>query len=339
MLSLGALTSKRRICDLHQIAKRTYASVAHNVRGNSYRFDLDPCRIDKLLTRWPGYYFTSQRHRDTYSAIDPKARDFTGKYVFVTGASKGIGRETALSFAAAGVTGIGIGARSDLTDLVPLIAEAAKAAGRADPQVEAVQLDVTDETSVSEAAGAIAKAFPKLDVLVNNAGYLEERAKIGESDPEEWWKAWTVNVKGPYLVTRAFLPQIIARGGDKIIVNISSIAAHLLSPGGSAYQTSKLAVQRFTEFLQVDHGQDGILTFGLHPGGVLTDMGKRLPKERHPALTETPKLCADTVVFLTEKRREWLAARYLSSTWDMEELLAKEKEVVDGDKLKVRMIV
>ncbi|CAM1504641.1 Fc.00g022320.m01.CDS01 [Cosmosporella sp. VM-42] len=274
-------------------------------------------------------YFTSQRHRDTYTAIDPSKRDFSGKYVFIIGASKGIGQETALSYASAGAAGIGIGARSDLSDLIPRLAEAASVAGKPAPQVVAVTSDVTDQVSVADAAEKISNSFPRLDILVNNAGYLEKRANIRESDPEEWWRTWTVNVKGPYLVTRAFLPQILERGGDKTVVNLSSIAVNLLSPGGSAYQTSKLAVQRFTEFLDADHGPDGILTYGIHPGGVLTDMGKRLPKERQAALTETPKLAADTVVYLTEKRREWLAARYLSATWDMEELLSKKKEIVE----------
>lgn len=259
--------------------------------------------------------------------------------MFITGASKGIGWETALSYASAGCAGIGIGARSDLKPLIPLIKEAAAAAGKPAPKVEAVELDVTDEASVSAAANTIAEAFPRVDILINNAGYLEKRKKIAESDPHEWRKTWNVNVNGPYLVTRAFLPQMLSKGGDKIIVNVSSLAAHLLSPGGSAYQTSKLALLRFTEFLDVDHGSDGILTFAIHPGGVMTDMGKRLPKERHAALTETPKLCADTLVYLTEKRREWLAARYVSAIWDVEELLSKEEEIVQGDKLKVRMIV
>lgn len=199
-------------------------------------------------------------------------------------------------------------------------------------------LDVTEEKSVAAAAATVNEAFPRLDILINNAGYLEKRAKIADSDPEEWWRTWNVNVLGPYLVTRAFLPQIL-KGGEKIVVNLSSIAAHLLSPGGSAYQTSKLALQRWTEFLDADHGPDGILTFAVHPGGVLTDMGKRLPVERQVVLTETPRLCADTLVFLTESRRDWLAARYISVTWDMEELLSREEEIVQGDKLKVRMVI
>lgn len=202
-----------------------------------------------------------------------------------------------------------------------------------------MELDVTDGASVDRAAATVSQAFGRLDVLVNNAGYLERRAKIGDSDPSEWWKAWSVNILGPYLVTRAFLPLLLTPTGSKIVVNLGSIAAHLLSTGGSAYQASKLALLRWTEFLDVDHGPDGILTFALHPGGVLTDMGKRLPPERHAALTETPQLAADTIVFLTETRREWLAARYISATWDMPEFLAKEDEVIQGGKLKVRMIV
>lgn len=224
-----------------------------------------------------------------------------------------------------------------------MLATAANEAGKPTPQVLAVPLDVTDETSVASAATLVAKTFPRVDILVNNAGYLEKRAKVGDSDPAEWWSTFTVNVRGPYLVTRAFLPLMTPKkDGGGIIVNLSSIAVHLITQGGSAYQTSKMAVQRFTEFIDVDHGletPEGILTFGLHPGGVLTDMGKRLPIERHGFLTETPKLAADVIVYLTEKRRPWLAARYISATWDVEELLSKEDEIVAGGKLKLRMIV
>jgi hypothetical protein len=68
-------------------------------------------------------------------------------------------------------------------------------------------------------------------------------------------------------------------------------------------------------------------------------MGKRLASLREAAVTETPKLAADTVVYLTEKRIDWLAARYISATWDVEELLSKKEEIVSGDKLKVKLVV
>ncbi|KGO72159.1 Short-chain dehydrogenase/reductase SDR [Penicillium italicum] len=285
-----------------------------------------------------GFNFTSRTHHDTYPAIDPTKQDLSSKYIFITGGSKGIGRETALSYSRAGCAGIAVGARTNLSGLAASISEAASAAGKPVPQIVVVSLDVTEEESVAAAAATINEAFPRLDILINNAGCLERRATIADSDPEEWWRTWNVNVRGPYLVTRAFLPQILSKGGEKIVVNLSSVAVHFTAPGASAYQASKLALQRWTEFLNADHGPDGILTFAVHPGGVLTDMGKSLPLETQAVLTETPRLCADTLVFLTERRREWLAARYISATWDMEEFLGKEKEIVQGDKLKVRMV-
>lgn len=291
-----------------------------------------------------GLTFTTTTHHDTYPAINPLNFNLKGRYVFITGASKGIGRSTALSFALAGASGLALAARSPVTSLVTEIEEVTKSHNLPLPKIVTVELDVTSEPSVQDAARKVKEEFPYVDILINNAGYLEKRKKIGESDTSEWWKTWEVNVKGPYLVTHYFLPLVLLspKSTSRLVINLSSIAAHLLSPGGSAYQTSKLAVQRFTEFLDVDHGvdtNDGVLTFGIHPGGVLTEMGKRLPEERHAALTETTALCADALVFWTAQRREWLAGRYLSACWDVEEIVGREKEIVDGDKLKVRMRV
>lgn len=55
--------------------------------------------------------------------------------------------------------------------------------------------------------------------------------------------------------------------------------------------------------------------------------------------TDTPQIASDTMVFLTAERREWLAGRYIDCCWDMEEFLSKEKEIVEGDKLKMRMVL
>ncbi|KAF5862966.1 hypothetical protein ETB97_010898 [Aspergillus alliaceus] len=116
-----------------------------------------------------GAYFTSTYHTDTYPAIDPQKRDLSRKYVFITGASKGIGQATAISYTEAGCAGIGIGARTDFTSLVPLLTQAAA------PQIVAVALHVTDAESAYAAAASIASSFPRLDILINNAGYLEKK--------------------------------------------------------------------------------------------------------------------------------------------------------------------
>lgn len=64
--------------------------------------------------------------------------------------------------------------------------------------------------------------------------------------------------------------------------------------------------------LQVDHGHEGLLAYAIHPGGVATDMGLRMPSFTHALLTETPELAGDTIAFLTRERRGWLAGRYIS---------------------------
>ena len=126
----------------------------------------------------------------------------------MTGASKGIGRETALSFARAGASSIALGARSSLSNLASEVAAAAKEAGHPAPKVVSIELDVTDASSTEAAAKKVKEEFGGLDVLFNNAGYLETFRKIGESDWEEWWKTQEVNIKGPYLVARAFIPVL-----------------------------------------------------------------------------------------------------------------------------------
>jgi len=289
-----------------------------------------------------GSDFTPIIHHDTYPAIDPtRQASHRGKNVFITGASRGIGRATALSFAKAGATAIAIGARSDLQSLEREILEAAEAAlpGSPLPRVVRVPLDVTEPASVDRAAAQLEAAFEgRLDILINNAGYLETAVPLAESDPGEWWKTMTINLRGPYLVTRALLPLLL-RDGDRTIINTSSIGAHNVRPGMSGYQISKLALLRLTEFLAVEYADQGLLAYAIHPGGVMTELSEHMPAYTHPILIDKAELAGDTLAFLTAERRTWLSGRYLSVNWDMGELLAKAEDIVRGDLLKVRLTV
>ncbi|TIA46257.1 NAD-P-binding protein [Aureobasidium pullulans] len=287
-----------------------------------------------------GFKFTPTIHNDTYDFISTKTQNLKGKRVFLTGASKGIGKETALSFARAGASSIALGARSSLSDLASEVEKAAKDAGYAAPKVISIKLDVTDVSSTEEAARTIKSEFGGLDFLFNNAGYLEDFKKIAESDPDEWWKTQEVNIKGPYLVARAFIPVLLdTKDGDKTIINTSSIGAHFIMPGASSYQSTKLSLLRLGEFIQAEYADQGILCYGIHPGGVMTELASRMPKESHHVLCDQPQLAADTVAWLVNEKREWLAGRYVSVTWDMKEFLEKKDEIVKKDLLKVRMLI
>ncbi|KAK9241508.1 oxidoreductase [Lipomyces tetrasporus] len=278
------------------------------------------------------FSFISTTHHDSYPAIAQS--DQRGRTILITGASKGIGRATALSFAKAGAANIIIAARSSLDEVEQEILSVAPTSSVPPPQVLKLQLDVTSESSVGNAVALVKQKFDRLDILVNNAGYLEAWKPLAETDPTEWWKSWEVNIKGVYLVTRAFLPLLL-QGGEKTIVNVSSIGAHYVLPGASAYQTGKFALLRFTEFIAVDYADQGILAFAVHPGGVPTDLALNMPEVMHSLLVDTPELAGDTVAWLTQDRKEWLSGRYVSVNWDLPELVSKRDEIVEGDKLKM----
>lgn len=91
---------------------------------------------------------------------------------------------------------------------------------------------------------------------------------------------YEINLKGVYLPTKAFLPLML-KGGEKTIVNVSSAGAHLLTPGGSGYQTTKFALLRFTEYIMVEYGERGMLAYCVHPGEIMTHLASKIPKEKH----------------------------------------------------------
>ncbi|KAI1144188.1 NAD(P)-binding protein [Hypoxylon sp. FL0543] len=282
--------------------------------------------------------FTQTIHTDTYEYISTKKVDLHGKSVFITGASKGVGKETALSFAAAGCSMIGIGARSDMSDVVAEIKEAAKKAGRNGVlKIVSVSLDVTSEDSVTDAAEIISREFEgKLDVLVNNAGYLPEWLPIGTSRTDEWWTTYEVNVKGVYLCSRYFM-SLLLKGDLKTHILTTSNGAILVMPGASAYQSSKFAVCRLAEFLTAEYADQGVVTYALHPGGIKTELAYNMPPEMHKILIDEVQLPADCIVWLSSESRPWLSGRFINAKWDMQELEAKKDDIVRKDLLKFRL--
>ncbi|KAI1360216.1 NAD(P)-binding protein [Xylaria arbuscula] len=269
-------------------------------------------------------------HTDTYPYISPEKADLSGKSVFVAGASKGIGRETALSYAKAGCTKIAIGARSDLTSLV----EEIKTISNGTAHVVALKLDVTSQESVKAVANTITTEFGGvLDILICNAGRLEGWKALAESDPDEWWSTWEINIKGTYLLNRFFIPLLL-KSELKTSILVSSYGALVAWPGASAYQSTKFALCRIAEFIAAEYGSEGLVCLPLHPGRIKTELAMNLPKETHGNLNDTLALPADTIVWLTKEHRPWLNGRFVSAAWDMEELLGKKGAIVKENLLK-----
>jgi len=296
----------------------------------------DPLLLD---TNWPALAGYVSARKDTYPFINPATADLTGKSVLITGASKGIGRATAISFATAGCSKLLLAARSDLAEVETAVKDAAKRANRPQPQVHTLKVDVTSEDSVRAAAEAAADLLGgSLDVLINNAGYLEQWKPIADSKPSEWWRTWEVNIKGTYLAAHYFLPMLL-KSQTKTIINISSGGAHVMFPGASGYQTSKFALCRLTEFMDKEYSQQGLIAIALHPGGVKTELACNMPPDKLDVLTDTPELAADTLVWLSRERRDWLSGRFATVGWDMEELEQKKQDILQRNLLKFRVVI
>lgn len=284
------------------------------------------------------------RH-DRYDAIDPRGAlkgSAAGKTVFLSGASRGIGRATAIAFAEAGAMAVYLTARSEvaLKETQSLVAQA-----NPDTQCAYSVCDVTSAAAVSAAVADCVTLFGGIDVADANAGYLGPWVKIGESDPESWWRNWQVNVQGAYHVLRFTLPHLIdsaaahaarGRSGGHLIL-MSSIGAQLVMPGASDYQTSKHAINRLCEFVQSDHEEDGIKCFALHPGGVPTELGHAMPAQLHEYVTDAPELAACFAVWLCSGQADWARGRYLSATWDVAELAALKDKILRDDLLINRL--
>jgi NAD(P)-dependent dehydrogenase (short-subunit alcohol dehydrogenase family) len=260
-------------------------------------------------------------HHDVYPAIDPKSSlkdSAKDKVVFITGASRGIGQATAIAFAEAGAKAVYLTARSReaLEQTQALVAKA-----NPETQCSISVCDVTDAAAVEAAVADCVATYGSVDVADANAGFLSPWTKIGESDPANWWQNWQVNVQGAYHVIRYTLPHLIqsaanraaeGRSGGHLIL-LSSVGAQYVMPGASDYQTSKHAINRLCEFVQVDHGADGIKCFARHPGGVATELGLTMPDALHAYLTDKPELAAGFAVWLCSGQADWAKGLYLSA--------------------------
>jgi NAD(P)-dependent dehydrogenase (short-subunit alcohol dehydrogenase family) len=179
---------------------------------------------------------------------------------FLTGSSRGLGRQIAEAILAAGHHLVATARRPDsLADL----------ADRYGSQILPVALDVTDPKAATAAVAAGTEAFGRLDVVINNAGYAN-LAAVEDITLADFRAQIDANLFGVVNVTKAALPVLRAHGGGHII-QVSSIGGRLATAGLSAYQAAKWAVGGFSEVLAQEVGPLGIKVTVLEPGGMQTD--------------------------------------------------------------------
>jgi NAD(P)-dependent dehydrogenase (short-subunit alcohol dehydrogenase family) len=170
---------------------------------------------------------------------------FDGQTVLVTGASSGIGRATALAFAAAGANVVLVARRAAA---LAKVATQARAAGG---EAMAIAADVTDATAVAACFRKAVKRFERIDVVVNNAGVLIP-ARVAEIDPRDLQRMLDVNLFGALHVMQAAVQQMQSQSGGGHIVNVASLAGRRgFSPLGG-YCASKFALVGMTEALRTE---------------------------------------------------------------------------------------
>ncbi len=145
--------------------------------------------------------------------------------------------------------------------------------GASDVAAMTLRCDVTDQGDVEGAMLVVASVLGPIDVLVNNAGITGSRAaaRCHETPPEEWDRVQAVNVRGPFLCSRAVLPSMIAQGSGHIIT-VASVAGLVAFPGRCAYTASKGAALMLTRSIAVDYAAAGIRANAVCPGMVYTPM-------------------------------------------------------------------
>jgi NADP-dependent 3-hydroxy acid dehydrogenase YdfG len=182
----------------------------------------------------------------------------------ITGASSGIGEATALGLAAEGAA-VALGARRE--DRIEELAQRIESDGG---RALARRVDVTDEDEAHAFVRAASEELGGLDVLVNNAGVML-LGPIEGADTDQWRQMVEVNVLGLLYCTQAALPIMREAGGGHI-VNISSVAGRVGSPGTAVYNATKWAVVGFSEALRKEAGGSGIRVTCVEPGFVKTEL-------------------------------------------------------------------
>jgi NAD(P)-dependent dehydrogenase (short-subunit alcohol dehydrogenase family) len=263
--------------------------------------------------------------------------ELDGQVAVVTGGGLGIGRGIALRLGAAGAHVVVAARRAE--HLAETVRQLRDAGGTGSARV----VDVTRQDEVEALMAETVANQGRIDLLVNNAGRFMAIGPAWEADPQDWWQDVTVNVFGTYLCCRAVIPHMRARGAGTIVVmgGGGSLAGFSY---GSGYGTSKAALVRFAETLQLEVKESGLNVYAISPGLVRTEMtqfqldspqGQRWLPRIQQSFAEgrdvPPTLAGDLCVFLAARGDGRLGGRFIQARDDFRRIAEAADEVVERD--------
>ncbi|HEV3231562.1 MAG TPA: SDR family NAD(P)-dependent oxidoreductase [Candidatus Dormibacteraeota bacterium] len=231
-----------------------------------------------------------------------------GARVLVTGASRGIGEHVALELARHGAR-LALAARGERE--LRRVAEAVEAGGG---EAHVIVTDMAVEAQVRKMVAEAEEALGGLDVLVNNAG-LGLSGPLREVRPEDLRYVLEVNTVAPLIAAQAALPGMLQRRRGRI-VNVASVASHVVTPGLGGYAATKFAIRAWGDALRMELQGTGVGLTAVYPGPIRTDFVANVRGRRGGFVPETPigasvESCAATIVAaIAHDRTEVFIPRY-----------------------------
>ena len=242
------------------------------------------------------------------------------RVAIVTGGTRGIGHAIALGFAKEGATIV-------IADIDPAQNLIESQFRELETKFMVEQTDVSEESHVKSLIAKVIAKFGRIDILVNNAGlmmrafgYPEDGCPVSEIRTEAWDRIINVNLRGPFLCSRATLPHM-ARLGHGSIINISSGAGKEGRAGRGPYVASKFALEGLTQVLSKEVKETNVAVNALNPGAiVLTALVKTeslIPSQREKLLK--PEVAVPAAIFLALQDGHGITGQSLSALgWNQE---------------------